>query len=201
MYTHRAEQMMSRLDLYWSARYLEGMVDEDSGVMIRDGVKALAKFGVCSESLWPYKVRKFATDPPVAADKEALEYRITSYQRLRSGDDFTRCLAAGHPFTYGFSVYDNIYDPVCEQNGILLKPPMTAKVLGGHAVLAVGYDQNFHENPVFKKSGLSKEQVPNFMYEVRNSWGPVFGDAGYFWMDAAMLENRDVSDDFWTIRA
>lgn len=199
MFVHRSDDLMSRLQLYWSARFLEGMVDEDSGVTIRNGVKALAKFGVCREETWPYVIRKFRQDPPEDADQEALLHRAGEYHRLRSGDDFTRCLAEGRPFVFGFSVYDNIYDPKVERTGILGSPPSGSYMLGGHAVLAIGYDQDFHSNPVFKKSGLSEEQVPKFMYECRNSWGPRWGDAGNFWMDARMLEDRDVSDDFWTI--
>lgn len=201
MYLHRGLQMMSRLDLYWSTRYIEGTTDEDSGASIRDTVKALAKYGVCSEATWPYKVRKFRTDPPATADKEAREYRITSYHRLLSHEDFMRCLAQGRPFIFGFSVYDNIFERLCVEKAILLPPSPSAQLVGGHAVLCVGVDQNFHENPVFKKSGLSREECPNFMYEIRNSWGPQFADAGYFWMDARLLEDRNVSDDFWAIRA
>jgi SPP1 gp7 family putative phage head morphogenesis protein len=201
MYTHRAEQMMSRLDLYWATRYLEGTTEEDSGASLRNTIKALAKYGVCSESTWPYKIRRFQNDPPADADKEALDYRITSYQRLLSHDDFLKCLAQGRPFMFGFSVYDNIFDAECANKGILLKPSPTAQLVGGHAVLATGFDQNFHQNPIFKKSGLSAARVPNFVYEIRNSWGDRFGDAGYFYMDAAILEDRNLSDDFWVIRA
>lgn len=202
MFTHKSDGMMSRLMLYWNARWLEGMTDEDSGVMIRDGVKALAKFGVCTEKTWPYKIRKFRVDPPADADKEGLEHRITKYQRLNSLQDFQKCLAQGFPFVFGFSVYPNIYESVTEKHGILSMPgEKPGQLLGGHAVLAIGYDTAFHSNPVFKRSGLSEDDVPSFMIECRNSWGARWGDAGNFWMPAPYLNTRDLADDFWTIRA
>jgi hypothetical protein len=36
---------------------------------------------------------------------------------------------------------------------------------------------------------------------VRNSWGPAWGKKGYFTMPYDYVANRDLSDDFWTIRA
>jgi C1A family cysteine protease len=183
------------------ARFLEGTTDEDSGVMIRDGVKALQKFGVCTEKSWPYKVRKFAVDPPPDADEEALQYRITSYSRLSSLVDYQNCLMSGYPFVFGFSVYSNIYSPAAENHGILSMPVKQMQLLGGHAVIAIGYDTDFHNNPAFKRSGLSTHSVPSFMFEVRNSWGPKWGDGGHFWIPADYVNNRDLSDDFWTIRS
>jgi C1A family cysteine protease len=201
MFVHKGETMMSRLDLYWSARYLEGTIDEDSGVMIRDGVKALQKFGVCTEKTWPYLVRKFAVDPPHNADIEALKYRITSYSRLSSLQDFQNCLANGYPFVFGFSVYSNIDAATTEKYGILTMPDKTMQLYGGHAVIAIGYDTDFHNNPIFKKSGMSAKSVPSFMFECRNSWSADWGDAGHFWIPADYLNDRNLSDDFWTIKA
>jgi C1A family cysteine protease len=72
-------------------------------------------------------------------------------------------------------------------------------MVGGHAVTFVGFDSQFHDNPAFKESGLHESQVPDLMYEVRNSFGAEWGDGGYFWMPAPYVETRDLSDDFWMI--
>lgn len=192
--------MLSRLDLYYSERKIENSIKEDAGAEIRDGIKALAKRGVCLESTWPYKISKFKQTPPADTNDEAAHYKITSYSRLKTHDDFTKCLASGFPFVGGFTVYENFDGDELEKKGILTIPTVTQKMVGGHAVCFVGYDMDFHSNPVFKKSGLSTNEVPSLMYEVRNSFGSEWGDDGYFWMPAPYVESRDLSDDFWTIR-
>jgi C1A family cysteine protease len=55
-------------------------------------------------------------------------------------------------------------------------------MLGGHAVLAVGYDDNAQR------------------FIVRNSWGRRWGIAGYFTMPYAYLADDNLAADFWTIR-
>ena len=61
-------------------------------------------------------------------------------------------------------------------------PGPSERSLGGHAVVAAGYD----------------DALQTFL--VRNSWGPGWGLGGYFKIPYAYLENRNLSDDFWTIR-
>src|SRR3954470_8877099 len=46
--------MPSRLFIYYNERVIEQTVEEDSGAMIRDGIKSVAKQGACKEKLWPY---------------------------------------------------------------------------------------------------------------------------------------------------
>lgn len=200
MFAHPGEPMLSALDLYWKARYLEDAVDEDSGCMIRDAVKALQKWGVCTEKTWPYLIRKFRTDPPKAADQEALKYRITSYARLNSLQDCMNCLARGYPFLIGFSLYESFLSEMTEKTGIALMPGDDEVMIGGHCVVGIGLDQNFHENPVFKRSGLSKSKVPKFMMECRNIWTAKWGDAGNFWIPADYVNDSDLSADMWMIK-
>ena len=54
--------MPSRLFIYYNERYIEGTVGTDSGAMIRDGVKSVARLGVCQEDEWKYD------DTPAAKD-------------------------------------------------------------------------------------------------------------------------------------
>ncbi len=70
--------MPSRLFIYYNERVMEGTVNEDGGAMIRDGIKSIAKQGVCPEKLWPYQINKFATKPPAACYKEALKHQAIS---------------------------------------------------------------------------------------------------------------------------
>lgn len=172
----------SRLFIYYNERVIEHSVKQDSGAMIRDGVKTLAKSGVCSETNWPYVIAQFAKKPTTTCYKQALKRRISQYARLEQLDEMRTCLADGFPFVFGFSVYASFESQQVAKSGVLNMPDKKEKLIGGHAVLAVGYDDSQQR------------------FIVRNSWGSNWGMHGYFTMPYAYLENRNLSDDIWTIR-
>jgi C1A family cysteine protease len=174
---------VSRLFIYYNERTMEGTVPHDSGAFLRDGIKSLAKIGVCPETEWPYRIRAFTRKPHPSCYKEAKKRQITSYHRITTVDEMRTCLAEGFPFAFGFTVYESFESKEVEKTGVLELPKPKEQTKGGHAVLAVGYsdrDQRFI---------------------VRNSWGADWGQAGYFTMPYAYLANRNLSDDFWTVRA
>ena len=171
---------VSRLFIYYNERAIEGTVGFDSGAMIRDGIKVLAKYGVCPESSWPYDISQFTRKPAAACYKEGLKHRITSYHRLQVLSEMLNCLAEGFPFVFGFTVYESFESLKVAQTGIVPMPKKTERALGGHAVMAAGYDQKQKR------------------FIVRNSWGTQWGQTGYFTMPYAYLET--LADDFWTIR-
>jgi C1A family cysteine protease len=174
---------LSRLFIYYNERALEGNVGQDSGAMIRDGVKTLAKQGVCEESGWPYVITKFSVKPPAACYKKGLQHQITSYHRIVTLQEMRMCLAEGYPFVFGFTVYESFESAAVAKTGRLNLPKSSEKSLGGHAVMAAGYD----------------DATKRFL--IRNSWGTDWGMKGYFTIPYAYLDNRNLSDDFWTIRA
>ena len=173
---------MSRLFIYYNERVIGGTVAADSGAMIRDGIKTLASQGACTEKRWPYNPARFAAKPAKACYTQALGYQILSYARLNTLDEMRACLADGFPFVFGFSVYEGFESAQVARNGMLEMPKKKEKMLGGHAVLAVGYD----------------DAVKRLI--VRNSWGTGWGKEGYFTMPYAYVVDRNLSDDFWTIR-
>ena len=174
---------LSRLFVYYNERVIEGTVDSDSGAFLRDGIKSLAKLGVCDEKLWPYVVSDFQKKPAPACYKEAKCHTITSYNRLSTVDEMRACLADGFPFVFGFTVYQAFESEEVEKSGVLDMPGPDEKVVGGHAVMAAGYD----------------DKAKRFI--ARNSWDVTWGQAGYFTIPYDYLADRNLSDDFWTIRA
>jgi len=173
---------LSRLFIYYNERVVEHTVKADSGAMLRDGIKTLAAQGVCAEKLWPYAISRFAVKPSPVCYRQAAKHQITSYERILTLDEMRACLAVGFPFVFGFTVYESFESVEVAKTGIAPMPGPAERALGGHAVLAVGYDDG-------EKRFL-----------VRNSWGPRWGLGGYFKMPYAYLQNRNLSDDFWTIR-
>ena len=185
----------SRLFIYYNERAMEGHVGTDSGAQIRDGVKSVAKLGVCPETEWPYEAipadangnfpagSKEATRPSDACYQDALKSRATTYQRVTTTLDQLRgCLAAGYPFVFGFSVYESFESQQVAQTGVVPMPHSGEQVLGGHAVLAVGY------------------QDAQQQFIVRNSWSAGWGDKGYCYMPYQYLTNTQLASDFWTLR-
>jgi C1A family cysteine protease len=172
----------SRLFIYYNERVIEHSIRSDSGAQIRDGIKTLAKQGVCAENTWPYVVSRFAVKPGASCYKEASDRQITSYHRILTLDEMRACLAEGYPFVFGFTVYESFESQTVAKTGVVSLPQPGERTVGGHAVLAVGYDD------------------ADKRFIVRNSWGPKWGMKGYFTMPYAYVSDRNLSDDFWTIR-
>jgi C1A family cysteine protease len=173
----------SRLFIYYNERVIEPSVDLDYGAMVRDGIKVVASQGAPPEADWPYDVERFADRPSERAYRDAEKHRVARYERLpRDLDHIRGCLASGYPMIFGFSVYESFEGEEVRRTGRLEMPAPDERVIGGHAVLAVGYVH--HER----------------RFIVRNSWGPAFGMDGYFTMPYDYLLERRMSADFWTIR-
>lgn len=172
----------SKLFIYYGERSLEGTTSSDSGAQIRDGIKVLAQFGDCSDITWPYNESQVYVVPSTIAYTEAANHKISTYMRLESLDDIRHCLNDGFPVSFGFTIFESFQSKQVAQTGIVPIPSFTESVDGGHAVLAVGYDD------------------VNKWIIVKNSWGTEWGDKGYFYLPYEFVINRDLSDDFWTIR-
>lgn len=173
----------SRNFIYYNERALENTVLSDSGAMIRDGVKTVNSQGAPPESLWPYDISNFTTKPSIEAYTEAAKHPAVQYQRITNDlDQMKGCLTSGYPFVFGFSVYESMMTQQVADTGILNMPSKAEKMVGGHAVLAIGFCNSTSR------------------FIVRNSWGNEWGNSGYFTMPYDYLTNSNLSDDRWNIR-
>nr|WP_228731331.1 C1 family peptidase [Clostridium zeae] len=188
----------SRLFLYYKERLIEGTVYEDSGASIRDICAALTKYGVCEESLFPYNITKFTETPSVLADKNALQYTINSYHRITSVEEVKQALANLLPVLLGINVYES-FEKV-GKSGLVPMPGSSESVLGGHAVLLVGYvDGATTVNNASQKlcSLIKKKTTSQGYFILRNSWGTDFADKGYMYLPYEVFEK--VKNDIWVI--
>ncbi len=173
----------SRLFIYYNERVLEGTVNSDSGAEIRDGIKSVAAQGVCPETEWPYDISQFAVRPPQSCYHDATKFKAFQYQSLAGSlADTQTCLATGFPFVFGFVVYESFESSAVAATGIVPMPVPGEQQVGGHAVLAVGYD--------------NARQV----FIVRNSWGAQWGDVGYFYLPYDYVLDGNLASDLWAIQ-
>lgn len=171
----------SRLFLYYNERALEGTQATDCGATLRNGMKSVAKQGVCHEDIWPYDTTKYAVQPPPECYAQAVTVRALRYSRIdQSMNDLKACLAEGYPFVFGMQVYYNIGQ--AQTTGHLAMPGPSDQFMAGHAVMAVGYD----------------DATQTIL--ALNSVGPTWGMKGYFTLPYAYLTDPKLSYDFWTIR-
>ena len=178
------EFVPSRLFIYYNERVIEGTVSQDSGAQIRDGIKSVAKLGAPPETDWPYDIANFAEKPPKQAYRDARQDLVSSYARVvQNLTQMQGCLAAGYPFVFGFSVYESFESQEVASTGIVPMPGPSERVVGGHAVVAVGYDDTKR------------------WFIIRNSWGNDWGDKGYCYMHYEYLLRPNLTSDLWIIRS
>ena len=168
---------LSRLFVYYNTRLEYGIIEEDEGIYLRDGLKSLSKFGVCSENLWPYDIEKFDDKPTDECYRDAKKRIIPKYQKLISIYYITEVLNNNKPVVFGMEIYEGFMD-LNERISTVYLPSRKEKSLGGHAMCMVGYDLN-------KRLFLAK-----------NSFGTSWGDNGYCWIPFDYI--RQEGYDIWT---
>jgi len=175
--------MPSRLFIYYNERKMEGSIDQDSGGALRDGMKSINTTGVCAESMWPYDVSTFKTEPSAECYKAAQSAHTLKYRRVRQTEAAMKHAlhTEQQPVVFGFTVYSSFESEEVAKTGRMPTPEADDKPMGGHAVLCVGFDD--------------AQQC----FIVRNSWGAEWGMGGYFYMPYDFLLDADSASDFWII--
>ena len=175
----------SRLFIYFNERSIEGDIGQDNGAQIRDGIMTASQQGACPEAEWPYDISQFAARPHDACFVSAQQHRVLKYALVVQTIYGLRYqLAHGLPVIFGFTVFESFESDTVAKTGMVPMPQPNEQVLGGHAVVAVGY----------------KFVSGKLLFEVRKSWGTDWGDAGYFWMPGEYLGDKDLASDMWEIR-
>lgn len=160
---------LSRLFIYYNARALHGNVLQDTGTTLRDALRAVKKYGVCAEGIWPYNIAMFDDRPSNAAYKDAEIRRIKNYRRLGTKFDAMDALTNHKPVLVALEVYSDFMLLNPTQSRVLMPTDISVDI-GGHAMCLIGYDSDQQE------------------FLAKNSFGNQWGDGGYCWIPFVYLD-------------
>jgi C1A family cysteine protease len=173
----------SRLFLYYIERVADGDVNDDGGSTLRQCIQCIDTSGVCDESMWPYDVGRFAVKPSDNCYTQALTHKgLNAFVLHQDLHELQHCLAVfGRPFIFGITIYESFESAAVAKTGMVPMPHVHhEKCLGGHAITCVGYTRDH--------------------FIIRNSWGPNWGDKGYFYLPYAYVLSPALASDFWCLQ-
>jgi C1A family cysteine protease len=188
----------SRLFLYKVTRNLLKWTG-DTGAFLRSTMYALTLFGVPPEEYYPYNIADLDKEPSAFCYAFAQSYQAISYYRLDPPGTARDALLAriktelskGLPSMFGFTVYSSISQG--NTTGKIPYPTRGEKVLGGHAIDAVGYDDNLK----IKNTNPGGIETTGALL-IRNSWGTRWGSAGYGWLPYKYVLDG-LATDWWSL--
>ncbi len=187
----------SRLFIYKVTRTLIHSTG-DSGAYLRSTMAAMVLFGAPPEEFWPYNIADFEKEPSAFCFAFAQNYQALQYFRIDPPDvpkkqllqQIKANLAAGLPSMFGFTVYGSIEQAA--KTGKIPYPGTGDQTVGGHAIVAVGYDDSM------EIANTASSQKTTGALKIRNSWGTGWGDQGYGWLPYEYVL-KGLATDWWTL--
>jgi len=175
------EHNASRMFVYYNARALDNLQNQDGGCMIRSAIKSTVSSGDCRENKWQYTAANLYKKPGFLARWNAQTHLVTDYHRVEPGstDELKAALTEGYPVVFGTRLYGSFMN--VGKDGMVPMPDEAAdRPVGQHAMLLCGYN------------------ATHFM--VLNSWGKGWGDNGYCYIPCEyFIKYKDFSQDFWVV--
>ena len=188
----------SRLFIYYNERVIGGDTADDTGAQCRDALTVLHNLGACPETEWPYDVSQFAVRPSDQAYQDAKKTIATAYLAVDQTLDACRsALACGYPVGFGFTVYSSFESQAVADTGIMPMPGLFESVLGGHAVIRVGYYDNAVLPVTLPNGAMLNPHDSGGYWIVRNSWSDQWGDKGHYY---APYGTDAFSSDYWVLQ-
>jgi len=172
----------SELFIYYNERVLQGVIDENSPVEIKNGLIATSKSGSCHTDFWPYDQGKYKVKPPEPAYENAKKILTATYEFVEQDEAHIKeSIANDIPVLFGMSVYPYFISKKMADSGVLTMPIPNDFRMGGHAPLLVGYNDGTRQ------------------FIARNSFGTDWGMDGYFTLPYDYVLNPNYGTDFWRI--
>lgn len=165
---------LSEAWVYWNSKKIDPW-PESEGTSIRCAMRVLHKIGIPCEAGWEYDDR-FKGEPKSWAKLIAKWGLIDSYWRIEGIEELKVALNQ-QPVVIGIGCFEEIFNP---NNGVVPYPANPDNIYGGHAICAVGYDED-------------KELV-----KFKNSWSTAWGDEGYGYLPYSYI--RDFMWDGWVAK-
>lgn len=177
----KRQPILSPQYFYVEELLYDGNFPNDSGSDGLTGCNIAVTKGCCELSVFPY-IPGQIIQPTQAQLDNAFQYALGAYHGLTGAQTAISVLVdpTPWPIAVGFTVYDSFESSEVAQTGIY-NPKPGEKILGGHEVLACGFD--IGTTPILRPANCPPAIL------IQNSWGEDWGLKGFFWMDLLVVDD------------